>query len=223
MGHKSVASFEHSLDTTGYAQPARLEPVVAGDRYVWAFVAAMQSIGLTPHAFERITQYFPPGTSVSQGSHSATPIVEERLSVADQIVDILRYLGLSKTQLKDICGVSRQTLYDWLAGKFDPDETKAERLRIIHAVAVEVPKHSKVAIAAALVTRESPTGPSLLQLLRQSKLDLPKLRAQVLDLARESAAIQDRSAKATGARLGFSEVGKADQRQNLDDNTDDLG
>ena len=49
------------------------------------------------------------------------------LSFGDQIREILAALSLNKSQLAEVLGVSRPTLYDWLEGK-EPNASNAQRL-----------------------------------------------------------------------------------------------
>lgn len=143
-------------------------------------------------------------------------------SVPEQIRDILRYLSLTKMQLKDVCTVSRQTLYDWLAGKLTPEGPRSSRLLVIHELALLVPQHSRVSIRAIFLSETLGGKESLLQMLNKPNLDLPQLRERVVALARLSDEFQQKSAKAMCERLGFSMPDNNSQQANLDHNFDDL-
>jgi len=143
------------------------------------------------------------------------------VSTSERILDALRFLGLTKTQLKDICAVSRQTLYDWLDSKFEPDAANAARVRTIHELALLVPKHSRAPIRAALLTQPIAAGESLLDMLQKQQLDMPQLREAVIALASRSGMREKRSASALRERLGFRKLEKVPQTANLDGNIED--
>jgi transcriptional regulator with XRE-family HTH domain len=145
------------------------------------------------------------------------------IPTGERIRDILRYLGLTKTQLKDICGVSRQTLYDWLEGKFEPDADNAARLLEIHSAALVVPQRARRPLSSAVLTQPVLGKETLLDLLRKPRLDLDVLHEAIALLAERSGEREQRSAKTLRERLGFSAAKRESQDDVLADNADDLG
>lgn len=197
------------------------------DPWAFALMAMVSTVDPSSAALERWGRYFPQSTTTALESREVAP--ERRLaavapfvSAPDRIRDALRYLGLTKMQLKDICTISRQTLYDWLAGRFEPDAANAARLRDVHELALLVPQHSRRPIRAALLTQPVLGGASLLDLLRKPHLDMPRLREVVVALAEKSDLQEKRSASALRERLGFKKLGQKSGADNLDENVGDL-
>lgn len=197
------------------------------DPWAFALMAMVSTIDPSAAALERWGRYFPQSTTTVVESRDTVP--ERRLvdvvavvSAPDRIRDSLRYLGLTKTQLKDICAISRQTLYDWLAGRFEPDATNGARLRDVHELAMLVPQHSRRPIRAALLIQPVVGGVSLLDMLRRPSLDMPRLREVVVALAAKSELAEKRSASALRERLGFKKLSQKSEAENLADNVEDL-
>lgn len=87
-------------------------------------------------------------------------------------------LGLGKSQVARILGVSRVTLYDWLSGKREPKEgDNSERLRALGALAAEVCTATQRPIYHRFVEHPLPGQPaSILDLLMQPEWDLARIR-----------------------------------------------
>lgn len=139
------------------------------------------------------------------------------LSVADQAREALASLSLNKTQLADVLGVSRPTLYDWLDGK-EPNASNAQRLTALLRL-----------LANAGVTSASPLSP---RFLRQSLSEggtplLAALSAEPIDeqlissLVREAKALGDEAGSRRVSRekrlraLGFEEPSEEQRREQL--------
>lgn len=197
------------------------------DPWAFALMAMVSTLDPSAAALERWGRYFPQSTTTVVESCEIGPArrladVVAIVSASDRIRDALRYLGLTKTQLKDICAISRQTLYDWLAGRFEPDATNGARLRDVHELALLVPQHSRRPIRAALLTQPVLGEASFLDLLRQPRLDMPRLREIVVALAGKSELAEKRSARALGERLGSKRPSQESEADNLADNIEDL-
>jgi len=176
-------------------------------------------------ALHRWGLYFPQSTalfSLAEPELRRSAILARPIPANERIRDILRYLGLTKTQLKDICGVSRQTLYDWLGGKFVPDVDNGARLHEIHKAALVVPQRARKPLRAAVLTQPILGAENLLDLLRKPRLDLGVLQEAIALLAERSGHLENRSANALRERLGFSSVKPESQDQVLAENADDL-
>jgi len=87
-------------------------------------------------------------------------------------------LGLGKSQVARILGVSRVTLYDWLSGKREPKEgDNPERLRALGGLAAEVCTATQRPIYHRFVEHPLPgQAASILDLLMQPEWDLPRIR-----------------------------------------------
>lgn len=72
----------------------------------------------------------PSGTLVIRSEDEAEASSPRPLTPAEQIGLVNRHLGLGKSQIARIFGVSRQTIYDWLKG-IEPTGTNAEKLAIL--------------------------------------------------------------------------------------------
>lgn len=146
------------------------------------------------------------------------PHLAPAASTPERIVDILRFLGLTKTQLHELCGISRQTLFDWIAGKSEPEETKAQRLRELHALALEFARCAQTPLRAALLTEPVSRGQSLLELLAQPRLESGRLREAIHDLAELNARRDARSARGLLERRGHPPVTRETGEENLEQN-----
>lgn len=142
------------------------------------------------------------------------------LSVADQAREALASLSLNKTQLAEVLGVSRPTLYDWLDGN-EPNAPNAQRLTMLLRL-----------LANAGVTSASPLSP---RFLRQSLSEggtplLDALSAESIDerlvssLVREARALGEEAETRRVSRedrlrvLGFEEPTEEQRREQLAQN-----
>jgi transcriptional regulator with XRE-family HTH domain len=169
--------------------------------------------------------YVPVGTSFAKPLFELTgrTVVRARAPIpaATRINDLLRYLGLTKTQLKDICGVSRQTLYDWLAGKFEPEGSNAARLAAIHDLALQVPLRARTPIRAALLSQPLFGTDTFLDVLKAPRLDQARLEAGLSALLEQTSARDSRSARSTLERLGFAPPSDVTKESILAENMED--
>ena len=141
-----------------------------------------------------------------------------RLSPAEQALEVLAALSLNKTQLAEVLGVSRPTLYDWLEGK-EPNAGNAQRL----AHLVELLANAGVTAAHSLSPRfvRQPLNdgePSLLDLLKADELD-ERFVAKVVQEAKAleaSAEARRLSREERLAALGFEQPSDEQRKKNLD-------
>jgi len=165
-------------------------------------------------------KYFVTNTGLTIAHRAPTTRIRNTtrsISASQRLRDVLRYLSLQKTDLKDICGVSRQTLYDWLAGKFEPDTEKASRLRDLHELASMVAATGSP-LRAATLSEPLVGGRSLLDSLRAPRLDMASLRDAMSALTRQSEDRNRHSARETLKRLGFPPITEETMRANLEHN-----
>lgn len=140
-----------------------------------------------------------------------------RMSSADQAREVMAALNLNKTQLADVLGVSRPTLYDWLDGK-EPNAANAQRLTGLVQLLVSGGVTAADSISPRFV-RESleDDEPSLLELLKADPLDEARV-AKVLAQAKELEADAGRRRRDREHRLralGFEEPTAEQRKENL--------
>ncbi|MGB8931721.1 MAG: helix-turn-helix transcriptional regulator [Anaeromyxobacteraceae bacterium] len=207
------------LDVGSYGRPSAGEPLAR------VFLTAMTTFNLTPGVLSGFERYLPQSTTVvveRRSSRFFAAHLSDSVPTADRIRDILRYLGLSKTQLKDACRVSRQTLYDWLEGRFEPEAANAARLKEIHALALTVAA-AGTPLSARIVQSPLPDGRTLALALAESAPHFEELKGFVTTLASVSAAKKSRSAKSLLERLGGTPPSEHSQDATLDDNLSKIG
>jgi DNA-binding transcriptional regulator YiaG len=186
-------------------------------------VETVTTLNPSHSSVQKWSNYFPQSTTkVLSASYMEAPVRRDKSTAkplaSECIRDVLRYLSLTKTQLKDVCGISRQTLYDWLSNRFEPDKVNAERLQRVNEVAQLVPKLSPYPIRSSLLTQAVFRDESLLDMLQKQTLDMYSLKQAVTELIHRSAAIEERSARALRSRLGFEKLDDSTEVENLERN-----
>jgi len=125
-------------------------------------------------------------------------------------------LGLGKSDIARILGISRPTLYSWIKGDSEPRENDhPERLRILGELTSEICKESKRPLYHRFIEETLPhQTASILNLLLAERWDLDKLR-ELLSEARQLTSERDQ-------RLGHVtpiKVNQSKQESNLLDNS----
>jgi transcriptional regulator with XRE-family HTH domain len=153
----------------------------------------------------------------SEGRRTNTRQAVLRMSSADQAREAMAALNLNKTQLADVLGVSRPTLYDWLDGK-EPNVANAQRLTRLVQLLVNAGLTAADSISPRFV-RESldDDEPSLLELLKADTLDevrVAKVLAQAKGLEADAEGM--RVAREDRLRaLRFEEPTAEQRKENL--------
>lgn len=186
---------------TGTAGGARVEPSV------------VRRIGTSPLFYQEAVL----GQSLPQAAAKDERASVQRLSPADQVREVMAALSLNKTQLAEVLGVSRPTLYDWLEGK-EPNDANAQRLVKL----VQLLRNANVAATESISSRfvRQPLNegkPSLLDLLTADTFDEPRV-ARVLKEAKELEAAVQAKQEANQQRLrdrGFAEPSDEQRKENL--------
>lgn len=194
-------AWPQALLRTVRAGSAGVVVLVTGYGPYWPHVGTSPSV-VDVRSMARIA----PTSSAVQRPNEASPSALRAalaLSVADQAREVLASLSLNKSQLAEVLGVSRPTLYDWLAGK-EPNASNARRLTTLLRQLV-----------SAGVTSASPLSP---RFLRQSLSEggtplLKALSAESIDEQLVSALV--REAKALGEEAESRRVSREDRLRAL--------
>jgi len=139
------------------------------------------------------------------------------LSVAEQAREVLTALSLNKTQLAEVLGVSRPTLYDWLDGK-EPNSSNAQRLTTLLRLLASADVTSSRPISPRFLNQAlTETGNSLLAALSATSID----EQLVSSLVREAKALGEQAEVRRISReerlraLGFEDPSDEQRREQL--------
>lgn len=216
---------ERAQSIDGPWQQALMRSMRVGSAGVVVLVSGyapyLPHVGTSPAVFDSrgLVRSFsaPAREAPSEGTRTTTRQAVLRMSSADQAREVMAALNLNKTQLADVLGVSRPTLYDWLDGK-EPNASNAQRLTTLLRL-----------LASAGVTSASPLSP---RFLRQSLSEggtplLEALSAESIDeqlvssLVREAKALGEEAESRRVSRedrlraLGFEEPSEEQRREQL--------
>jgi transcriptional regulator with XRE-family HTH domain len=90
----------------------------------------------------------------------------------NQVSLITSFIGLGKSQVATIFGVSRQTLYDWLKGKIEPTGPNADRVGILSRAMASSCHGLRRPLYHVFVTEAPARGEaSIIELLEQENWD----------------------------------------------------
>lgn len=145
-----------------------------------------ESIALPPENGKVIAYLVQPATATAatmaaspdHGAQEETATPDPATPFREHAALASHALGLGKSQVARILGVSRVTLYDWLKGKREPKEgDNPERLRVLGTLAAEVCTTDQRPIYHRFVEHSLPgQSASILDLLMQPEWDLPRIR-----------------------------------------------
>jgi len=139
------------------------------------------------------------------------------MSAAEQMREVLAALALNKSQMADVLGVTRPTLYDWLDGK-EPNAANAERLSTLVRILVSSGISSTSPLNARFVRPPlEEGGRSLLDELKASPLDEQGIR-RLLENARKLGEATDQRRQCREERLrglGYEEPSDQERRERL--------
>jgi len=160
----------------------------------------------------------------SEAQFSSTYRQTLAMSVPDQIREVLAALALNKSQLADVLGVTRPTLYDWLDGK-EPNPANAERLATLVRLLARSGVTSGGPLNARFVRQPiEEKGLSLLGELKADVLDEERVDRLLQEARRLGEAIETRrrtrEEKLRG--LGYEEPSDEQRREQLNRNVASL-
>ena len=144
---------------------------------------------------------------------AAMPFSERALLVCSS-------LGISKSELARIFGVSRPALYAWVSGESEPQGANAQRLRILGLLVTEVCRETRRPLFHRFVNEPLPgETESIVDVLLSDAWDEPRLRRLFAEARRLTT---ERDARIARAKLDL--VSTADvQEKALHDNLVALG
>lgn len=159
----------------------------------------------------------PTAETAGEGTRTTTRQAVLRMSSADQALAVMASLNLNKTQLAEVLGVSRPTLYDWLDGK-EPNAANAQRLTALVQLLANAGVTAADSLSLRFVREPMNDGePSLLELLKAEALD----EARVSKVLAEAKSLENEAEGARLARedrlrgLGFEEPTAEQRKENL--------
>lgn len=147
-----------------------------------------------------------------------TFVITEPLATraAELLVEAQARLGLSKSSLSRICGVTRQTIYDWINKAHEPDAENLSKLELLDNL-LSYPRLRGYALSRKWAKRQTVKGVSLLAVLERPTPDLA-LAKEVLDeliLLIEKDRSTERPTQTGRARAGWSALDEAQRERNL--------
>lgn len=155
-------------------------------------------------------------TELKPGRPSSTIVVP----LQEHAFRVSAVMGLSKSQIAKILGVSRTTLYDWIKGKMEPHGRNAERLTILGNLAAQIRETTERSLYHGFVEKPLPgEADTILSILERDEWD----EARLVELfKRASQLTEERSRR---VRVGTSNLvtPAGEQDTTLDDNLARLG
>lgn len=200
-----------------------------GRRALWAthaLVAAPVSSSSSQAEYELLPM-FPQSSTVISGAPDVRPAKAQRTPhvlpvTAEQLRLLQGFFALSKTQLAQICGVQRQTIYDWLAGNFEAEGNNARRVAQLFVIAKALKAAGARALSARDLTRRLSDETTILSLLGADPVSPDAVLAVLVQLQEAGHITHANSASATRERLGWQPTSKERAERNLEANLDDF-
>lgn len=216
---------ERALSIDGPWQQALLRSMRVGSAGVVVLVSGygpyVPHVGTSPTVFDSRgmarSSPAPVPEARADGTRTTTRQAVLRMSSADQAREVMAALNLNKTQLAEVLGVSRPTLYDWLDGK-EPNAANAQWLTALVQLLANAGVTAADSISPRVVREALNDGePSLLELLKADTLD----EARIAKALAEAKALENEAEAARLARedrlraLGFEEPTAEQRKANL--------
>jgi transcriptional regulator with XRE-family HTH domain len=178
-------------------------------------------IGTSPWIVDvRFLSSVAPVTSSIQVTNEVAPSALRAvlaLSIADQAREALASMSLNKTQLAEVLGVSRPTLYDWLDGK-EPNASNTQRLTTLLRLLSNAGVTSANPLSPRFLRQPlSEGGTPLLEALKAESID----EQLVSSLVREAQSLGSEAENRRKRRedrlraLGFEELSDEERREQL--------
>jgi transcriptional regulator with XRE-family HTH domain len=204
-----------------------LYPDVSGSSY-----PRERSTSLVPHAALALALAVPLSSSSARPEEHWAAVFPQYSTVlsddqplpltAERLAAVQTLFGLSKTQLARVCGVSRQTVYDWYAGNFEAEGANAQRLAHLYDIAEKLQLAGCRPLSARNVLRALASGNTLLEMLASDVVDRDEVGAVVAQLERATLSQRSRGAAAIRERLGWPPTSKESAEAILEANLEDF-
>ena len=160
--------------------------------------------------------------ALRDSSSSSLLVQDEPLpDTAAQLVELQRLYRLNKTELRKVCRVSRQNVYDWLSRRFEATGRNRERLARLYRLARSLAGQGAPLLLRQAVEQASDGGESLVDLLSAEELDEVRVHRVTSAASRISQRLRSNSASARRERLGWRPLSEEEERHNLEQNLDD--
>lgn len=200
-------------------------------RYQTALAVAALALPLSSsnlRAEQHLAALFPASSTLDSepqdihflGRHTVTAAALP--TTAEQLAAVQGFFGLAKTQLAAVCGVQRQTIYDWYGGKFAAERGNAKRLLELNQFVERLKAEGHASLSARLVSRLPSSGRGLLELLTKQDIDEREIGAVVAELAAFGERQRTRGAAAIQKRLGWPERPSESTAETLEANLQDF-
>lgn len=140
---------------------------------------------------------------------------------AVQLASVQGFFGLTKKQLAEVCGVQRQTIYDWYAKKFEAEGEKARRLSRLFGLAERFKREGLKAVSERSSRRPLKSGETLVDLLTDEDRE-KDLTMLVRELNWQDEEQRSKSAQAARERLGGRTLSLEERNSILEENLEDV-
>lgn len=172
-------------------------------------------------------QMFPQSSTISSASPEVRLVKSLQAprvlpSTAEQLTLLQAFFALSKTQLAQVCGVQRQTIYDWFAGNFEAEGNNERRVAQLFGIARDMKAEGAQPLSARDLTRALSDGTSILSRLTAADASTERVRAVVAQLQEGRSGARANTAAAVRERLGWKPISDETAARNLDSNLDDF-
>lgn len=204
----------------GAAHPMRRQTL-------WAMALTVPLTSSSAHAEQQWAGLFPQSSTLHNEPPDVRPVVAKPVTqilpaTATQLAAVQGFFGLAKTQLALVCGVQRQTIYDWYAGKFEAEEENARRLARLYTLVSRLRESGLAPLTGRLASRALNTGKTLLDVLGENEIDEREVTALVAQLGQAGKQQKARGAAAVRERLGWAAQSREAADRTREDNLEDV-